>query len=614
MPKPVHHETRYQAGIDGLRALAVLSVIAYHVNLPWAPGGLLGVGVFFVISGYLITHLLLTDWTRYGHIRFKVFWGRRARRLLPALLILLAIIPFWVARVSPHDIPSLRQDELAALFYLSNWWYIYHHVSYFQSFANPQPLKNLWSLAVEEQFYLLWPLILAWFLPRIRQRPLLVAILAGLALVSAGLMALFYHPGLDPSRVYYGTDTRAFALVIGAILAVLTPTLPESSHKIRRRWWDTVGWLSLVAILAMIWRTNQYQPFLYRGGLVGLSVLSALVIRSLIEPGTVISRVLGTKPLRWIGERSYGIYLWHYPIIVLTTPVNSTTGLNGLLIAGQVALTFLIAAVSWRYIEDPIRRGALRRWWHHLQTAVTERTQWGTATALLTGLTVLLVMAVGGLSGWVEAATPAEAPPPATITSIPLGPPLPPPPSPSGGPPPLTGQGVTAIGDSVMVDAAPYLEELLPGIVVSAHVGRQLYQTPPVVASLIANHQLGTKVIIELGNNGPYTTQQLIDLLNQLGPVQDILLVNARVPRPWQTIVNQTLAQVAATYPHATLVNWYAASANHNNYFYPDGVHLTPVGALAYARLIVDTLRHLVDQPKQWPGTFRHPVSAARRA
>ncbi|MBV9422455.1 MAG: acyltransferase family protein [Solirubrobacterales bacterium] len=370
MPEPVGRSQRYMPGLDGLRAVAVLAVITYHLGFGWAGGGLLGVGVFFTLSGYLITDLLLAQ-VASGRVDLGNFWLRRARRLLPALFLVLAVVTIWVAVADRSQLPGLRGQVGAAAVYLNNWWEIFHHIPYFARFGPPSPLNHLWSLAVEEQFYLLWPWLLLLgvrFVPERRRplgvRPRLAGLVLALALASGAEMALLYHPSFDPSRVYDGTDTRAFGLLFGAALAMVWPSrlLTRRVRGHARTLLEVAGTVGLVTIAVLIWRTNQYSPFLYRGGMVGLSAATVLVIAAAAHPVTRLGAVLGWQPLRWLGVRSYGIYLWHAPVIVLTTStVNRGTDL--LRAAAQVAASIVLAALSWRFIEEPIRRGALGRLW-----------------------------------------------------------------------------------------------------------------------------------------------------------------------------------------------------------------------------------------------------------
>src|ERR687894_1321348 len=371
-------------GLDGLRAIAVLAVIAYHLDFGWAPGGLLGVGVFFTLSGYLITDLLLGQRAAVGSLRLGDFWLRRARRLLPALFLMLAVVVAWVTLLDRSLLPGLRGDVLAAVGYVSNWWNIIREASYFARFGPPPPLDHLWSLAVEEQFYLIWPWLLWLGLRYLPGRYTLAALTLACAALSAAAMALIYQPGVDPTRVYEGTDTRAFGLLVGAALAMVWPSrrlhadlLTLRRHQRRRertlsQLLDGAGVAGLVVIALLIWQTNQYSAFLYRGGIVLLSVATVLVVAALAHPASLLGPALGWRPLRWIGVRSYGIYLWHWPIIVLTTP-NVQMGVNLPVAILQVGATVAVAALSWRFVEEPIRRGALGRLWAKIRSGEWRR-------------------------------------------------------------------------------------------------------------------------------------------------------------------------------------------------------------------------------------------------
>ena len=362
-------------GLDGLRALAVLAVVAYHLELGWAQGGLLGVGVFFTLSGYLITDLLLAQRESLGHLRLANFWIRRARRLLPAVFLMLAVVAAWVTLADPPGMADLRGGVAAAALYVSNWWDISENASYFAQYGPPSPLKHLWSLAIEEQFYLLWPWLLLLGLRYVRGRYRLAGLTLAAAAVSAALMWGLYQPGSDPTRVYEGTDTRAFGLLIGAALAMVWPSRHLRAEGLapgRRLLLEGAGALGLVVMTLLIWRTDQYSVFLYHGGLVALSLATALVVAALAHPVSRLGPALGWGPLRWVGVRSYGIYIWHFPIIVLTSP-NPQKGINLPLGALQVGATIAVAALSWRFVEEPIRRGALGRSWGQLRSGQRRR-------------------------------------------------------------------------------------------------------------------------------------------------------------------------------------------------------------------------------------------------
>jgi peptidoglycan/LPS O-acetylase OafA/YrhL len=402
MPKPVGSDQRYMPGLDGLRAIAVLAVIAFHEQFSWAPGGLLGVSLFFTLSGYLITDLLLGKWVTTGRLHLGSFWARRARRLLPALFVMLVLVTGWVTLLNRAHLASLRGAVAAAATYSSNWYLIGVNQSYFARFAPPQPLDHLWSLAVEEQFYLLWPwLLLLGLLCVRRRRPgavrWLVLPTLALAAASAVAMYLLYHPAVDPTRVYEGTDTRASGLLIGAALAMAWPSSRAGkATRTASRLLDGPAVAGLIVIALMIWRVGQYSSFLYQGGLIVLSAATVAVVAAVACPASLVGQALGWRPLRWIGVRSYGIYLWHYPVIVLTTPASGTVSLPRA--AAQIAATVGVSALSWRYVEEPIRRGAIERGWHRIRARrlAAVGPAWLTGAAAALGA---LGVACGGLAG-----------------------------------------------------------------------------------------------------------------------------------------------------------------------------------------------------------------------
>jgi peptidoglycan/LPS O-acetylase OafA/YrhL len=351
-------KSSYLPGLDGLRALSVIAVLIYHARPEWLPGGYLGVEVFFVISGFIITRALLSEWRESGRIRLGSFWQRRARRLLPAVGLLLAVVVAYVAAFKPDELTKLREDALSAILYVTNWHLILGNQSYFDSFQRPSMLKHLWSLAVEEQFYIVWPMLLAFGLPILKQKGLAVLIIAGIA-ASAIAMALLYDPTGDSSRAYYGTDTRAAGLLVGALMAFIMAANQGRDFGP----WGRRGAALLGAILlgllgyATFWLSDS-KAFLYQGGFLSVSVLSSVLILVATQRN-LITDLLSLKPLRWVGIRSYGIYLWHWPIYMLVWPRESTLTEFAL----QVLATVTIAAASYSLLETPIRQGALGRAW-----------------------------------------------------------------------------------------------------------------------------------------------------------------------------------------------------------------------------------------------------------
>ncbi|QUG87042.1 acyltransferase family protein [Bacillus nitratireducens] len=598
MTKPLKKNSRYMVGLDSLRGLAILGVILYHINFNWMPGGFLGVTVFFVLSGYLITDILAMEWKRNKRIDLKKFWLSRARRLLPAMFVMLVITLAWITIFHSSLLEKMRGDSLAALFYVSNWWYIYHKLSYFDNFNQLSPLNHFWSLAVEEQFYVVWPFIISLGLYHIKKQSRMILLICLGAVASALAMAILYEPGADPSRIYYGTDTRAFSLLIGAALALIWPSNRLANKIIpkARLILDVVGGTALIIILLMFWKTNQYDPFLYNGGMVLLSIATALLVANLAHPASRIAQILRFRPLRWIGIRSYGIYLWHYPILTLTTPKVNAGDFSLIRAILQFLLIIMIAQISWKHIEKPIRQGALRN--IQFKNLRLQNVALGVKLALICAVFVSSI-AIFGLSKVSKAkenpqldkVEAVQTPPAKHPVAVRENPPQETPKNQEeskevNSAQPKNSPTVTAIGDSVMIDIAPYLKNTFPDIRIDAQIGRQLSKAIPVVEQLKNEGNLGNYVIIGLGTNGAFTTEQLVSLINLIGNERKMIFINTRVPRPWESIVNERLKATTSEYPNITLVDWYAASAGKGDYFAPDGVHLTKVGAEAYAALV----------------------------
>ncbi len=446
---------RYFPALDGLRALAVLGVIAYHYNFHWANGGYLGVDFFFVLSGFLITGLLASEWMSRRGIGLLAFWGRRAKRLLPALLVLLLVLTIYAWAGGPNiSSGTFRPDAIATLFYYANWHLIFTHQSYFAQFEAPSPLKHTWSLAIEEQFYWVWPLVILAMCalakrrrnkrgPSFPRRAVMVA--TGLAALASALdMALLYHRGTDPSRVYYGTDTRAFELLIGAMLALAVVGRPDHSPRVRRAL--HLAGPAAAVVLGSLWVTagddrGNPSAWMYRGGLVLAGILAAVVIASVTQPDSgPLGAWLSNRPLRWIGRISYSLYLWHWPVYVLMTDV--TTGLTGAaLLVARLAATVFAATTSFYVIERPIRRYHWKGW----------PLAFSTATAV--GVCLLAILVGTGSEAVAASETGVASVKVVSPTSPPD--PLPPPIQLPAGETVSSGNPlrVVTIGDSVMFDA-----------------------------------------------------------------------------------------------------------------------------------------------------------------
>ena len=371
MPRPTGSSAAYRPGLDGIRAIAVAGVIAYHLDATWMPGGLLGVGVFFTLSGYLITSILVRAWERHGTMRLGRFWLARARRLLPAVFLMLAAVLLATALVRSGQLGDTAWQTLFAAFYVANWGDIVTGDSYFDATSGFGPLDHLWSLSIEEQFYLVWPLALWGLILLTRARRV---VMGAVTLVLAGgsftALALIATPALDNTRAYEGTDTRAGALLVGAALALLwrggiyaTASADATAAAAPARkapWWlDAVGAAGLVGIVALMATMPDHTLALYRWGLLALSIATAALVAAAAHPHSLTARALGTPPLRWIGERSYGIYLWHLPVIVFL-PQAMAGGSPWVRSLIAIGITVALAAISWTVIEDPIRRHGFR--------------------------------------------------------------------------------------------------------------------------------------------------------------------------------------------------------------------------------------------------------------
>jgi peptidoglycan/LPS O-acetylase OafA/YrhL len=574
-------------GLDGLRAIAVLAVFVYHFHNGggWLPGGFLGVDVFFVISGYLITSLLLSEFRKEGRVDLVAFWLRRARRLLPAVGVLIAVVMVFGAFLDFGQISALRADALASMGYVTNWELIFSHRSYFEEFARPSLFRHLWSLAVEEQFYLLWPLVFAACMTRFGHRRLVIGVIAG-AIASSLLMAILFDPG-NPNRVFYGTDTRATPLLIGVALAFFwhPEKLRQKTGMLAPLALDAIGGFALVMVLLTFLTVHDFDLSLYHGGFLLLSLWTGLLIGALAHPAAHLGRVVGNPGMRWLGLRSYSFYLWHWPVLELTRPGIDVPLHGPVLFALQLAATIALADLSYRYVEQPFRRST--SW---------DRPDWLRIGRVGIAVGVTAVVIVVGWSGIVPRGRPGQlhaASAQITPTAIPAQPVAGRPKSKSVGITKATGLPVLALGDSVMVDAKSCLARGLgPQLTLNAKVGRQPAEFVDLLHDYAAGTGLPEDVILQLGNNGPVYGDDLVKLHEALRGVPHVYLVNVDVPRSWQGEVNSTLSEAARNWGQAELIDWHEVASSHGG-ITTDGVHLTSKGIDLYCGLISSSVsRH----------------------
>ena len=596
------------AGLDGLRAIAVALVVVYHLfPAAWLTSGFVGVDAFFVISGFLITSLLLREHAADGRIGLLAFWRRRARRLLPALGLLLAVCSTVAWLVGGDVLVALGRQLVGAVTFSYNWLSVDSGTDYFAA-SGSELFRNLWSLAVEEQFYVLWPLLLPvlLLLPRTWMR---AAAALALSAASAVWMAVVVIGGegspqtlgIDITRAYFGTDTHAFGLLLGVAVAVLwrAATRREPSWMRRRAVRSTVlvvgigalGGLVGVAALPPAQSTTTFP-----GTLAAASVLTAVAIVAGSWPSSWFGRAVDAPPLRWVGDRSYGIYLWHWPLLVLLVAAVQGSGVDQPFPAwiGALALAITLAAAeaSYRLVEMPVRRdgfrGTVRRLGSALRGSARSRSRaWGGLAAsvvLVAGATAAIVAAPAVSSGQAvvdagiaaledqdPAPAPAETPTPDTAT--------------------ITGDQITAVGDSVMLASAPSLLERFPGIQVDASVSRSMYAAPGILRELAAAGRLRPFVVVALGTNGAISERTLDDILQAIGPDRQLVLVNAFAPRSWIAGVNAELDAFARRNPAVQIADWSDAISPHADLLAGDQIHPGSAGGRVFAEAVEDAVQ-----------------------
>jgi peptidoglycan/LPS O-acetylase OafA/YrhL len=571
---------RYIPAIDGLRAVAVIAVMLYHLGFKWIPGGFLGVDLFFVISGYVITRLLLDSIQRSGGLDLRAFYVARIRRLLPPLVFMIISTTIVVGLWAPDTMRRFLGDTPFALFGGMNWWLVFRHTDYFEAIGRPPLLQHTWSLGVEAQFYLLWPLILLLVLKyfgknKIPGAALLIAAFSGIALLLVSLQ-VDAASASQVSHVYFGTDTHSIGLFLGAALAVswIPQNLQETVTQKAQDFIDGIGVIGLLGIIACFLFVDETDPTLYKLAFPLAGIFGCAIITSIVHPASRFAPILSSKPFVWIGERSYAIYLWHWVVFQVTRPNYDLEGSEWALYALRILIVFALADISLRLVELPVRTGLIDYWFKGMKYR-TKRVQLRQKAGV-----ILIVLTIATLTG--TAATSAIAKGDRQLAELKeqLEQPT--------TAPEIREGGLWVTGDSVILGIRFELDSRQHIGLINARVGRQAPELLDVIMHDKTNMQ-GATIVLNLGNNNRLTEEQVSSIFEAIKDQPKIIVVNTAVPRGWRDENNALVAQYAAQYG-ALLVDWAAISDGHPEYFGPDGVHLVPAGVRAYVDAITSKL------------------------
>lgn len=582
--------TDYLPGLEGLRALAVLAVILYHLDIPGLfSSGFLGVDIFFTVSGFLITAQLIRQFQTDGTIAIGNFYLKRARRLFPAVLVLLIfciLVTEWFVRDAAW---RTRSDLLPALFYFSNWWQIFSEQSYFEMSGRPALLQHLWSLAIEEQFYIAWPLVLLVMLRHFRERGVLF-VAAALALMSSGWMIYLsarygYPQSQDPSRIYLGTDTHTMGLFLGASLAAAWN--PWKSHaspgtQVTRALTDFVGVICISALLWAMLFVTEYDRALYQGGFFWVCLFSIGLVFAASQKDSTLSACLSVRPLAWLGTRSYGLYLWHWPVFALLRPEFELSDNAWVQAAIRLTLTLILTELSYQLIENPVRTGEVFRWPAQKRYGFYSVCIAGIASAVLTiqirpapveKNKVLANLVSDEVSQaddspheseiaahQMRAACIRSVSNKFSIKSKPL---------------------ITVLGDSVLLGASDHLAKKVEGLEIDAAIGRQGKDGLTRLRELKEKNELADIVIIHLGTNGYLYEAQVREVMTLLSTVRQVVFINVKAPRRWEKSNNELLKNMSKDFPNVKLIDWRSIGQSHKEYFGKDHIHLTKKGVRA---------------------------------
>ena len=571
----------YIPAIDGLRAVAVFAVLLYHLGVKWLPGGFLGVDLFFVISGYVITRVILDSIQSANGLDLREFYYGRVRRLYPGLLLLIMVTTVLAATIAPDAIRRIVQDVPYVLTGTNNWHLVAIHQDYFQTVGRAPMLQHTWSLAVEAQFYLIWPITLVaiwkrYGKGRIARVALAIAMISGAALFAFSLQLDNATVGRI-SHIYFGSDTHSLGLFLGAALGVswIPQNLTGAISKRAQDFIDGIGMFGLFGILCTFLFISESNATLYRLAFPLAGIFGCATLISIVHPASRFAPILSTRPLLWIGQRSYGIYLWHWVIFQVTRPSIDLAGSEIALDLARTLLVLICADISLRYIEIPIRRGTVQNWLRGMKyrTKIMRRRQRIFVATCLT-LAIAITSGATATAWYRDTHTTIVAKNELTLVPSQIN---------------IAKSGLWVTGDSVILGIRSKLAKRQDIALINARIGRQL---PELIDAVKTDQTMvaHATVVLDVGNNNRITKEDMTTLMELLKNQPKIVLVNTAVPRLWRDDNNRIIREVIANYPQTTLVDWSGISANHPEFFAPDGVHLIDAGSDVYVAAILDAL------------------------
>ena len=576
---------KYIPAIDGLRAVAVIAVMLYHLGVSWIPGGFLGVDLFFVISGYVITRLLLDSIQRSGGLDLRAFYKSRVRRLLPPLVFMIVTTTLFIGVWAPDTIKRLLIDTPFALTGFMNWWLVFRQQDYFEAIGRPPLLQHTWSLGVEAQFYFIWPLILLLVLRQLGRKiipaaALVIAIASGIALLVVSL-SIDANSSQTVSHVYFGTDTHSIGLFLGAALAVnwIPQNLKVDIAKRAQDVIDGIGVFGFLGILSCFLFIDESNPTLYKIAFPLAGLFGCAIIMSIVHPASRFAPLLQGRAILWIGERSYAIYLWHWIVFQVTRPSVDLAGASWALYALRVLIVFALADISLRWVELPFRNGYVESWFRGMKyraKKVRVRQKATLAASILSILIATSLVSVNAIAVSNEniAKLKMEITSKAEVQTQITNP----------------ADGLWVVGDSVILGIRNELSNRRQVGLINAHVGRQ---APELIAVLNKDksRMVGAPVIVNMGNNNRLAESEVVSIFEAVKDQPQIIVINTAVPRSWKDENNSLIAQVAANYQNVKIVDWNQISEGHPEYFAPDGVHLVPTGINVFVDAVVAELK-----------------------